>query len=281
LENEGKAFSGTGQVIFLAPGSAVALERDVDRDGFSDYILENEKLRVILYPHAGARSFALVRKSTNTSSFTSIGGMRDVFRVQMPDAPGQERLPLWTRHGVPGMHNRFYDGVITQESGGYAEVSLSYMAPDVAPKGALLERAVRLPGNSDYVEVAYTITPNDTTADQSYINLNSVALGSMEDESATVLRSDRGQPDLESEPQGNIEGCAWVALASRDGKDFFGIGWGAGDFQRVEYDRRDYSLLLRLVSPPWKPGEKSHSYKVRYLYATDSPEARRLLTTVK
>ena len=131
LENEGKSYSGTGQVVFIPPGSAVALHRDVDRDGFPDYLLENEFLRVILYPHAGARSFAFIRKDLNTSAFTSIGGLRDLFQVQMPNPPEHELLPDWTRHGIPGMHNRFYQPRITQESGNYAEVRFSYDAPDV------------------------------------------------------------------------------------------------------------------------------------------------------
>src|SRR4029434_2263598 len=82
LDNAGQGYSGTAQVMFLAPGSAVALERDVDRDGVFDYILENEKFRLIIFPNAGARSFAFIRKDTNRSAFTSVGGMRDVFRVQ-------------------------------------------------------------------------------------------------------------------------------------------------------------------------------------------------------
>ena len=115
LENNGKTYKGEGRIVFYPPGSAVAVECDVDRDGFTDYILENEKLRLILFPHAGARSFALVRKDTNSSAFTSIGGLRDLFRVQMPDPPKHDRLPAWTRRGLPGMHNRFYEGRIVQE----------------------------------------------------------------------------------------------------------------------------------------------------------------------
>ncbi len=117
----------------------MAVDRDVDRDGFTDYILENEKLRLILFPHAGARSFALVRKDTNSSAFTAVGGLRDLFRVQMPDPPGHDRLPAWTRRGLPGMHNRLYAGTIVKESGEYAEVAFSYQAPDVARRGALPE----------------------------------------------------------------------------------------------------------------------------------------------
>ena len=148
-------------------------------------------------------------------------------------------------------------------------MAFSYNAPDVAPKGALLERVVRLRGNSDYVEVAYTITPNDPSAGQSYINLSSVALGSMADENATVLRCDRaGDISLRKHTQGSLQGASWVALASRDGKELFGIGWAPGEFAIVEYERKDYSLLLRLMSPPWIPGEKSHTYHVRYLYSS-------------
>jgi len=274
LENNGKTYKGEGRIVFYPPGSAVAVECDVDRDGFTDYILENEKLRLILFPHAGARSFALVRKDTNSSAFTSIGGLRDLFRVQMPDPPKHDRLPAWTRRGLPGMHNRFYEGRIVQESGEYAEVAFSYQAPDVAPSGALLERSVRLAGNADYFDVTYKITPNDTESDQGYINLSSVALGSMEGETDTVLRSDAsGEAGLRKRTQGSIAGATWVALARRDFSELFGMSWAPGTFEKVGYDRRDFSLLLQPQSPPWKRGEKSHTYRVRYYYGPDSPQA--------
>ena len=270
LENNGKTYKGEGRIVFYPPGSAVAVECDVDRDGFTDYILENEKLRLILFPHAGARSFALVRKDTNSSAFTSIGGLRDLFRVQMPDPPKHDRLPAWTRRGLPGMHNRFYEGRIVQESGEYAEVAFSYQAPDVA----LLERSVRLAGNADYFDVTYKITPNDTESDQGYINLSSVALGSMEGETDTVLRSDAsGEAGLRKRTQGSIAGATWVALARRDFSELFGMSWAPGTFEKVGYDRRDFSLLLQPQSPPWKRGEKSHTYRVRYYYGPDSPQA--------
>src|SRR5262245_18253193 len=218
LDNAGQSYSGTAQVLFLAPGSAVALERDVDRDGFFDYILENEKLRLIMFPSAGARSFAFIRKDANRSAFTSVGGMRDVFRVPMPDPPGHDRLPAWTRQGNPGMHNRHYTPRITQESGAYAEVAFSYTAPDAAPKGAEIARVVRLGGNDDFVEVTYTITPHDTEANQGYINLNSIGLGSMEDEAATILRSDgSGAAPLKRWGKGSLASATYVELAARDG----------------------------------------------------------------
>jgi Glycosyl hydrolases family 35 len=267
LDNAGQSYSGTAQILLLAPGSAVALERDVDRDGFFDYILENDKLRLIIFPSAGARSFAFIRKDTNRSAFTSVGGMRDVFRVQVPDPPGHDRLPAWTRQGTPGMHNRQYAGQITQASGAYAEVALSYTAPDVAPKGAQISRVVRLGGNDDFVEVTYTIAPHDTEARQGYINLNSIALGSMEDEAATILRSDgSGAAPLKRRTKGSLEGATYVELATRDGTDVFRISWIPGSIEKVTYDRRDYSLLLALESPFWRPGEKSHSLTVRYRY---------------
>jgi len=278
LENGGRTHSGSGQVVFIPPNSAVVWERDVDRDGFADYILENPYLRVIIYPHAGARSFALIRKDTNASAFTSIGAMRDLFQVQMPDPPDQSQLPEWTRHGIPGMHNRHYRGRITQESGEYAEVHLSYDAPDVAPAGALLERTVRLAGSSRFVAVTYAISPRDRNGDQGYLNLNSVALGSMEDENATVLLGGKGSTmPLKKRTQGTIAGAAWIALASRDGKELFGISWNPGEFESVGYDRRDYSLMLQLQSPRWKAGAASHSYHIRYHYDSDSPEARQRL----
>jgi hypothetical protein len=281
LENAGQTYQGTAHVTFLAPGSATAMERDVDRDGFSDYILENDRLRLIVYPHAGARSFALIRKDTNASAFTSIGGLRDLFRKQM-GSPDENRLPAWTRQGIPGMFNRFYAGEITQESGDYAEIALSYDARDVAPTGAKLSRRVRLSGSSDFVEVSYTITPNNSEGfnieDQAYINLNSIALGSMEDESATLLRSDRsGEMSPKKRTKGTIADAAWVALTGRGDAGFFGMSWIPGVFKNVHYDRRDYSVRLSLESQPWKSGEKSHTYRVRYHYGPDSPEARQRL----
>jgi hypothetical protein len=279
LENAGRTYSGSGQVVFFSPGEPFLLERDVDRDGFNEYILENERIRLIVFPRAGARSFVFARKDTGQSAFTSIGGMRDLFHAQMPDPPGQDKLPAWTRHGIPGMHNRPYQARVVQDSGRFVELHLSYDAPDVAPKGAHLSRTIRLEGNADFVDVRYTIIPREPGGEQRYINLNSVAIGSMDDESSTVLRSDRGpEIGLRKRISGSVEGASWVALASRDGRDFIGMSWAPGAIQAVSYDRRDFSLLLQLISPAWKAEEKSLSYSIRYIYASDRPQTRQMLT---
>jgi hypothetical protein len=170
------------------------------------------------------------------------------------------------------MHNRRYNPHITQESGAYAEVAFSYTAPDVSPKGAQISRVVRLGGNDDFVEVTYTIAPHDTEANQGYINLNSIALGSMEDETATILRSDgSGVAPLKRRTKGSLEGATYVELGARDGGEVFGISWARGSIEKVTYDRRDYSLVLALESPPWRPGEKSHSLTLRYRYTAQPP----------
>ena len=100
----------------------------------------------------------------------------------------------------------------------------------------------------------------------------------MEDENATVLLGGKGSTvPLRKRTQGTIAGAAWVALASRDGKELFGMSWNPGEFESVGYDRRDYSLLLQLKSPRWKAGAASHSYHIRYHYDSDTPEARQRL----
>jgi hypothetical protein len=278
LSSAERTYSGTGRVIFLPAVSALAYDSDVDRDGFSDFVMENENVRLILYPHAGARSFAFMRKDTGASAFTSIGGLRDMFRVLLPDPPGQDLLPEWTRRGVPGMFNRAYQGTITREAGPFAEVALHYDAPDVAPSGARLERSVRLASGTDYADVTYTITPHGPAAGQAYVNFNSVAIGSMEDRRATVLRSDKGgEIALDKQGTGTIEGCTWVALEARDSSAMVGMSWLRGTFERVAYRRQAYSLELRLESPVWRVEEKTHTYRVRYLHAPATARARESL----
>jgi hypothetical protein len=65
--------------VALRKGEAVAFAYDIDQDGFDDYVLENEWLRLIVSPQAGARAFALIDKRTGTNVFTSVGGLRDKF----------------------------------------------------------------------------------------------------------------------------------------------------------------------------------------------------------
>src|SRR5262249_10303232 len=64
----------TARVNFVAlrKGEAVAFAYDVDGDGFDDYVMENEHLRLIISPNAGARSFALIDKRTGANVFTSV-----------------------------------------------------------------------------------------------------------------------------------------------------------------------------------------------------------------
>jgi hypothetical protein len=110
------------------------------------------------------------------------------------------------------------------------------------------------------------------------VNFNSVAIGSMEDPRATVLRSDKGaEIALDKQGTGTIEGCTWVALEARDSSAMVGMSWPRGTFERVAYRRQGYSLELRLESPAWSAEERSHTYRVRYVHAPATPRARQAL----
>ncbi len=57
----------------LAPDEPLAYEYDVDRDGFPDLVLENQRLRAVFSPHLGGRALEFLLKDRRANAFAPRG----------------------------------------------------------------------------------------------------------------------------------------------------------------------------------------------------------------
>jgi len=148
---------------------------DFDRDGADEWVLENDRLRLIVSPESGGRAIALTDKLSGEDLSTSVGLLRDNFAFT-ENPPG---INPARRRGRYGLSNRSY----VAEWGGDAAhpvLKLRYHAPEVFPAGADIEKDVRLEGDAA-VRVDYRVSLSaparpDASADaerQSFIAVNS------------------------------------------------------------------------------------------------------------
>jgi hypothetical protein len=156
---------------------------DFDRDGADEWVLENDRLRLIVSPESGGRAIALTDKLSGESLSTSVGLLRDNF--SFTDNPPE--ISAARRRGRYGMSNRPY----VAAWGGDAkrpELRLRYHAPDVFPSGADIQKDVRLEGDAG-LRVAYRIALDApaarggvaSTHGQSFIAVNSFPAESRSD----------------------------------------------------------------------------------------------------
>ncbi len=204
LRGELQAHSGRADhglpMLFVVVGqdSAARYQVDFDRDGALEWVLENQRVRLILSPEAGGRAIALVDKATGLNLTTPIGALRDLFvsdgnRAGGRAAPGEIAGALEKRDAT---FNQAYRAEWVQEpppaeSGAQNHgqsapaVRLSYQLPATLlreghPGGALLEKTVRL-ASTESVQVDYRVSlPAPSSAapqnlpPQAFVAMNSV-----------------------------------------------------------------------------------------------------------
>jgi len=126
----------------ITSGDAPAGYRyDLARSGTPDWIMENDRLRVIVAPAAGGRLLALIDKPTAISLTAPMGGLRDFIRVA-----GDSELQNLT-------FNLPYDAQWVPQGGGQA-IRMTGRFPDGAPVAGEIEKTVRVSG-SNTVQVEY------------------------------------------------------------------------------------------------------------------------------
>jgi Glycosyl hydrolases family 35 len=255
----------------VARDEAIAYELDVDRDGFADLVLENRELRCFISPHAGGRSFALVRKRTGGNAFTSVGGLRDSFsRREMPaDLQGIE--DGLSRQWL-GLYNRPYAFRILGASGRRAGLRLTYEAPDVYPKGARLERTLVLPGIGNVLLEAERVTPFGVAEDQAFVRECSVPFRKrMEPPYSQWLVAGEQPRDFAPETKTDLP---------LDREYFATINRGTGDTfavipltkaARWQLGAQVHSALLSIRFPDFGEGAVTGEYRIGYSFADHLP----------
>jgi hypothetical protein len=250
--------------VALRKSEAVAFAYDMDRDGFDDYVLENEHLRLIVSPNAGARAFALINKHTGQNAFTSVGGLRDRFVELDPADPTRNAR---RKRGMYGAFNRPYAAEIVEGMGKRVTLKLVYDAPDVfsatGPPGARIERAVVLNGGEEFFTVDYRVTPNGADGRQALWSANSIVTG---------------DPNLQARGMTDAEGAfefsaaktralgvsgGWLAATLTE-RSTFAVLWRPAEVQAAEVDMKEFSSLINLKFKPFAGG--ANAYRLVYYF---------------
>ncbi|HEX8998327.1 MAG TPA: beta-galactosidase [Blastocatellia bacterium] len=254
-------------LLTLRKGEAVAFSYDVDRDGFDDYVLENEFLRLIVSPNAGARSFALINKRTGANVFTSVGGLRDKFVELDPADP--TRNPRRKR-GAYGTFNRPYSAEIVAGMGKQAVLKLAYNAPEVYPAGAFIERSIVLQGGEEFFTVEYRITPGEKTVDgkQAFWTADSIVVGDPANQARRFLTEGNGFDFAATRTRALPIAGGWLA-APLSPENTFALLWRADEVQTAEVEMKEFSSLLNVKFKPFTKPEPQ-VYRLAYYFGSAS-----------
>lgn len=258
---------------------------DFDRDGADEWVLENDRLRLIVSPESGGRAIALMDKLSGGNLSTSVGLFRDNFSfTENPPGISEAR-----RRGRYGLFNRPYSAEWGPDSV-HPVLKLHYDAPDVYPAGAAIEKTMELEG-ADTVHVSYRIALRSKTGEngsgsqsQSFVALNSFpaeeANGSStrfcwqnSSQEKTSVSVDAGKGAAEDPHCEDFvrdgkeilvpEGVSQVEIRSAS-QPRVEVSWDcAKSCGRLRIEPKYFSALFRLEFPPLAPGAETASYSIR------------------
>ncbi len=258
----------TARVNFVAlrKGEAVAFAYDVDGDGFDDYVMENEHLRLIISPNAGARSFALIDKRTGANVFTSVGGLRDKFtELDQQNPIGAPRRKI----GMYGAFNRPYRAEIVEGMGKRVMLRLGYDSTDIYaawPGAGLIERVITLNAGDEHFIVDYRVTPKTTPktseAKQAFWSSNSITLGDPALKSRSFV-SGSGAFDFAAMKTHALNASSgWVAAQISEAETFAVI-WRTDEVNSADIEMKDFSSFINIKFNPFTNAEP-HNYRLAF-----------------
>ena len=275
-----------GPVFLMTPGEnkTIHYQYDFDRDGALEWVLESNRLRLIVSPADGGRALALVDKSTNENLITFGGAVYD--RIGRADAQTAAK-----RAGdLPS--NREYLAEWVEEKQG-TELRLTYDDPETAPLGTRIEKTVRLAA-PDAVEISYRISraaagppgPQDSSpSGQPFLSMLSVPLAGAGDgparfcwESAVssgpgkappVLAKPAADPHCEDitpsrEPILIPEDVSRLEIETT-GRSTLAVEWTSG---RARIVPKNFSAQVEFASPLPARGAAPGEFTLRYTIAS-------------
>jgi hypothetical protein len=122
---------------------------DFDRDGEPEWVLESDRLRMIVSPADAGRALAFVDKSTNDDLITLGGALQDFLP---PEAASPGMLPV----AADFAFNRAYRAKWVEEKQGTG-LQLDYSEHENSPAGLHVEKTLRLTA-PETVEAAYRVS---------------------------------------------------------------------------------------------------------------------------
>jgi hypothetical protein len=258
MDAAGFQFKEEIAIAAMAEREALAYVFDYDHDGFDDVILENRDLRCFISPHAGGRSFAFVRKDTNSNAFDSEGGMRDSFTASGSGS---------------GLLNRQYSLRIESAAGTKAEVELEYEASDIYPRGVHLKRTLSLAGDQDMMVESTAVTLHGRKKPQALALESSVPFG-IRGQSNHNQWFAEGRPTLDFEPGKKIDLPAklrFIGTHNEKSGETFTIVLLTKP-RELEIVSGDHSAVFRLTYTNFRHANHRYTYMLGYSIEKQLPE---------
>lgn len=240
--------------------AARAYVADVYRDGQGALVLENDRVRLIVAPAAGARAFVFEDKARATSMFTTVGALRDDVLVQ-PPLSAVDRIAKYTNQMPAGFFNRPYRAHV-DESGARAVVRFSYAAPDAYPQGARFSRLLSLEAHARCFTADLTSRFEGTgelARRQRAVSVTSLAVGNVRAPQAWLL-SDRVRPLAKLATQTLSRPQHALGLFDPASHELALVAWSASR-EPVTLAGRTNSLLLRIAETPGSTTRLAFAYE--------------------
>jgi hypothetical protein len=142
---------GSVPILFVSPNEAgnTHYQYDFDRDGEPEWVLENDRLRIIVSPADAGRALALVDKSTNDDLITLGGAFRDFLA---PETSVPAAMPAFADFAS----NRAYRAKWVEEKQGTG-LELSFSEHENSLAGLHVEKTLRLAA-PETVEASYRVS---------------------------------------------------------------------------------------------------------------------------
>ncbi|HEV3157999.1 MAG TPA: amino acid permease [Candidatus Baltobacteraceae bacterium] len=229
---------------------------DVTEDGSPSVILQNDTVRVLIAPNAGARAFVFEDLARGTNVFTTIGALRDDFAVVPPPSPS-DRIAMYTHQFPAGTFNRPYRARIISD-GPAAIAEFQYDAPDALPAGATFLRTLRLEPHARSFSMDERVHFSGTlnsVPDQRAVSVTSLAVGVTHTVGSkhVILSGGDGVPRAQAfEAKWTIEFKLGNAVGFYDDTsgELATIAWKDGDIEGTQILERDNSVVIRSTQVP-------------------------------
>lgn len=255
---------------------AVAYAVDVYEEGTPSIVMENESVRIIVAPAAGARAFVFEDKHNGTNAFTTVGALRDDVTLHMKPS-SRDYIAPYTHTFSAGTFNRPYTTRILQ-SGKRAVLRFTYDAPDVLPAGARFERTLTLePYTRHFTAQQRVVFHGDIARTaQRAASTSSIALGSVRDVKGSMLI-------LTPQPRSFSTGASFhlingvLALYDTRTHELASLFWGPQDIENATVDIKEFSIVTHLTYAPAGIGKTIYAYD----HATNLADAQSKLRTMR
>jgi hypothetical protein len=192
-------------ILFVNPNDAgnTHYQYDFDRDGAPEWVLESNRLRMIVSPADGGRALALVDKSTSDDLITLGGALHDFL---VPETTAPSAMPA---SGDFASNSAYRASWVEEKQG--TGLQLAFSAHENSPSGLRVEKTVRLTA-PETVETTYRVSlgaaspsaPADDPAQKlSFTSMLSVPASAPEEQSTHFCWRPAGVPSGVAAPAGS------------------------------------------------------------------------------